>query len=221
MRNLIRTVFGMVSIVLAAYSGSTKEVAPVEARVLDIPVAEVSPWYLGVGVAQIDFLKDPCSPLDPTCKYEDVTNGFMVRGGYDFNPYFGIEARAARTFWDKGPFGGVPIEHGGLFFKPQYPMSERVNCYSLVGAGYTKNRGNGARIGYFDNDIGLSAGVGVEIDLSDTRGDFIKDAVYKRQFDGYADQGKGWVLFADYQRLLIKADRPDIDMFSFGLRYDF
>jgi len=221
MKSLIRMVLGMVSIVLAAYSGGSKEVAPIEAKVVDIPIVEVSPRYIGVGLAQIDFLKDSCSSTDPTCKYEDVTNGFMVRGGYDFNPYFGIEGRAARTFWDKGPLGGVPIEHAGIFLKPQYPMAERFNIYSLLGIGYTKNMGHGARIGYFDNGVGFSAGIGVEVDLSDAEGDFIKDALYKRKFDGYADQGKGWVLFVDYQRLLIKADRPDIDMLSFGLRYDF
>ena len=221
MNNLMKPLLAAACMVLAAYAGGGKEAAPVEAKVLDIPAEEASPWYVGAGLVQVDFLKDPCSPFDPTCKYEDVTNGLMIRGGYDFNPYFGIEARAARTFWDKGPFGGVPIEHAGIFLKPQYPMTERSNLYGLLGVGYTKNRGNGARLAYFDNDTGFSAGLGIEFDLSDAQGDFLEDVVYDRKFDGYADQGKGWMLFVDYQRLLIKAGAPDIDMFSLGLRYDF
>ncbi|HFU77267.1 MAG TPA: hypothetical protein ENK68_02035, partial [Epsilonproteobacteria bacterium] len=125
------------------------------------------------------------------------------------------------TFLDKGPFGGLPLAHIGLYAKPQYPVSERVNLYGLLVYGCTKNPGNGGRLNYFDCDSGFSAGAGLEYDLSDRKGDFLKDAQYDRAFDGYADQGKGWSLFVDYQRLLIKSNVPDMDVISAGLRYDF
>jgi OOP family OmpA-OmpF porin len=221
MNKAVKIVLLIVSLIVCLHAGGGKEVAPVEAKVLEIPAEEISPWYIGAGLVQVDFLKDPCSPLDPLCRYEDVTNGLMLRGGYDFNPYFGIEARAAKTFWDKGPFGGVPLEHIGIFLKPQYPMTERLNLYGLLGIGYTKNLGSGARLAYFDQDTGFSAGVGIEFDFSDAKGDFLEDALYERDFDGYADQGRGWMLFVDYQRLLIKSGVPDMDMFALGLRYDF
>jgi OOP family OmpA-OmpF porin len=91
----------------------------------------------------------------------------------------------------------------------------------LAGYGYTKNLGSGERLEYFDDDWGFSAGLGFEYDLSDRKSDFLENTAYDREFDGYADQGRGWSLFIDYQRLLIKSDVPDLDMISAGVRYDF
>jgi len=199
------------------YAGG-KNVTPVDAPIATIPeVANPSPWYLGAGLVMAKL--HGCDLVN--CSYEDVTYGGMLRGGYEVNQYFGVEARGIYTFLDKGPFGGTPLEHIGLYAKPQYPLSERTNVYALLGYGYTKNLGNGNRLHYFDNGSGFSAGVGFEVDLSDKDGDFEKNANYDREFDGYADQGKGWSLFADYQRLLIKSDVPDMDVISLGLRYDF
>jgi len=208
---------------LSLYAGG-KTVVPAVVPVVPIEHESVNPWYLGVGLIWADFLKDPCSPTDPTCKYEDVTYGAMVRGGYDFNQYFGLEGRLAGTFMDEGPNGGAPLMHAGLFLKPQYPLAERFNAYALAGYGYTKNLGksNGNIVkNYFDDDWGFSAGIGFEYDLSDKDSDFLEGTAYDREFDGYADQGRGWNLFIDYQRLLIDSDAPDMDMISAGVRYDF
>ncbi len=155
------------------------------------------------------------------CDYEDVTYGVMLRGGYEFNEYFGIEARGIRTFLDECPFGGAPLQHVGLYAKPQYPVIKDFNVYVLLGYGYTENLGNGARLNYFENDHGFSVGLGLEYELSSKEGDFEKNVNYDRDFDGNTDQGKGWSLFVDYQRLLIKDNIPDMDTVSLGLRYDF
>jgi len=172
-------------------------------------------------VAGIVWAKLSGCDINPTCDYEDGTYGAIVRGGYEYNQYLGIGARYIRTFLDEGPYGGTPLERMGLYLKPQYPVSEKVNMYGILGYGYTKNLGNGARLEYFDSDSGFSAGVGMEYDLSDRENDRIENANYDRAFDGYADQGRGWSLFLDYQRLLIKSDVPDLDAVSLGLRYDF
>lgn len=203
------------------HGGGGKNLAPIAAPVVPIVTEDISPWYLGAGLVWANFLKDPCSLTDPSCRYEDTTYGIMVRGGYDINQYFGIEGRFIDTFIDEGPYGGAPLLHVGLFLKPQYPVSENVNIYGLLGYGYTKNLGNGARLDYFDDDWGFSAGVGIEYDLSDREGDRVENGGYDRAFDGYADQGRGWSLFLDYQRLLIESDVPDMDVISFGVRYDF
>ncbi len=213
-RVLKSTVSVMVLLSTCMYAGG-KGVALAETPVASVP-EDISSWYLGAGLVALKF-----HSCGNSCSYEDLTYGAMLRGGYDFNEYFGVEARGMRTFLDEGPFGGVPLQHVGLYAKPQYPVSERLNMYGLLGYGYTENLGNGARLNYFDNDHGFSAGVGLEYDLSDREGDFIDDAHYDRKFDGYADQGKGWNLFVDYQRLLIKSDVPDMDAVSVGLRYDF
>ena len=199
------------------YAGG-KGVAPAVVPVVPIETIDPSPWYLGAGIV---WAKLSGCNLQPDCTYEDVTYGAMVRGGYDYNQYLGLEARYIRTFLDEGPYGGTPLAHIGLYLKPQYPVAERVNVYALLGYGYTENLGNGARLDYFDSDSGFSAGVGLEYDLSDREGDREENANYDRAFDGYADQGRGWSLFLDYQRLLIKSDIPDMDAISLGLRYDF
>jgi OOP family OmpA-OmpF porin len=175
--------------------------------------------YVGLGLVGANFVKD-CEVVKE-CGYEDTTYGLMVRAGYDFNQYFGIEARYLRTFWDKGPYGGAPLEHYGLFLKPQYPLGDRFNVYGLLGYGHTKNRGNGARLNYFNSDSGFSAGIGFEIDFSDSKGDRVANAKYDREFDGHADQNKNWSMFVDYQRLLIKSEVADMDVISVGVRYDF
>jgi len=195
--------------------GGGKFVAPVEAKVIAVG-EDYSSLYLGVGLVATKF-----HSCGNNCSYEDETYGAMLRVGYDFNEYIGVEVRGMRTFLDEGPFGGAPLQHVGVFVKPQYSVSETFNVYGLLGYGYTENLGNGQRLKYFDNDHGFSAGLGLEYDLSDKKDDFIKSANYTRAFDGYADQGKGWSLFLDYQRLLIKSDIPDMDAVSFGFRYDF
>ena len=216
-RIVLASLIGLVTLGTNSYAGG-KTVSAAVTPVVAIETIDPSPWYLGAGIV---WAKLSGCDLQPGCTYEDVTYGAMVRGGYEYNEYLGIEARYLRTFLDEGPLGGTPLAHAGIFLKPQYPVSQRVNLYGLLGYGYTENLGNGARLDYFEDDWGFSAGVGIEYDLSDREGDRIENGNYDRPFDGYADQGKGWSLFLDYQRLLIDSDIPDMDAVSLGLRYDF
>jgi len=214
---ILASLIGLLTISTHTFAGG-KGVSAVATPVIPIETINPSPWYLGAGIV---WAKLSGCDLEPGCSYEDVTYGAMVRGGYEYNEYVGIEARYLRTFLDEGPEGGTPLAHAGIFLKPQYPVSERVNLYGLLGYGYTENLGNGARLDYFDSDWGFSAGAGIEYDLSNREGDRIENGNYDRPFDGYANQGKGWSLFLDYQRLLIASDVPDLDAVSLGLRYDF
>lgn len=217
MKGIISLSFVITVLSTTLFSGG-KSVILASSPVAPIEMIDPSPWYLGGGAV---WAKLSGCNLQPGCEYEDVTYGAMLRGGYEYNQYFGVEARYLHTFLDEGPFGGTPLAHAGIFLKPQYPVSERVNLYGLLGYGYTENLGNGARLNYFDSDWGFSAGAGIEYDLSDREGDRMENGNYDRAFDGYADQGRGWSLFLDYQRLLIKSDIPDLDAVSVGLRYDF
>ena len=127
----------IVALSSALHAGG-KGVAPAVVPVKPIEVIDPSPWYIGAGVV---WAKLSGCDINPTCDYEDVTYGAMVRGGYDYNQYVGVEARYINTFLDKGPDGGTPLTHIGLFLKPQYPVSERVNVYGLLGMDIQKTSG--------------------------------------------------------------------------------
>ena len=200
------------------FAGGGKNIAPAAAVVAPIIATEdPSPWYIGVGLIAGKY-HDDCIA---TCVYEDVTYGLMVRGGYEWNQYIGVEARAMGTFWGADPLGGEKLQHFGLFAKPAYPLGEDFNVYGLLGYGWTKTRTGGNGNLKTVDDHGFSYGIGLEYDLSGKDDDFDENTEYDREFDGHADQEKGWGLFVDYQKLLVKSGMPDMDVVSIGVTYDF
>ncbi len=215
-KNILISLIALAAITTSGYAGG--DISPV---VLPVPVDEQnepSPFYVGAGLIWGEY--SGC-PRGDGCKYEDVTYGAMARAGYDWNQYIGIEARYLKTFWDEDSLGGQKLEHFGIFAKPMYPISEDFTVYGLAGYGWTETSTGGNKLLPTVNDNGFSAGVGIEYDLSDRDGDREENMQYDREFDGYADQGRGWSLFLDYQRLLIDSDVPDMDVISVGVRYDF
>ena len=202
MTTMLKQTFSVLVLsVISLYGGGDYTVVDTEPEAIADHSAR--PFYIGGGLTSALF--HACKKAG--CTYEDRTYGGLLRVGYDFSDYLGIEARALRTFWGKGPFGGVPLQHVGLFGKAQYPAGEDLNLYGLLGYGYTQNLGNGARLNYFDHDHGFSAGLGAEYTFAH------RDEEGKRS--------KKWTVFVDYQRLLIRSDVPDMDVVSLGLRYDF
>jgi len=201
---------------------------PATIPVVPIVQKAVNPWYVGVGALYAKY-KSYC---DRGVSYEDITYGGLLRGGYEFNQYIGVEARYLRTFLDEGENGGEALEHYGLYLKPNYPVTERFNLYALLGYGHTESINDGGN-GYLPEikDDGLSWGIGVEYDLSSREDDFVENTLYERAFDGYGDQEKGWSLFIDYQNFWSDLDffnaavkkngTVDSWAFSFGVTYDF
>ena len=174
-----------------------------------LPDADISPFYVGVGITATQY-KTGCG-CSGTKSGTDKTLGGIVRVGYDFNNYLGLEARALNT-----PIkaNGGEVQHYGAFLKPMYPVTDTLNIYGLGGIAKTTTKGSLRK-----TDVsGLAFGAGLEYDLSD---DKKKDAKYDREFDGEADQEKGLGLFADYERLYYKSGSPDLDAFSIGITYDF
>ena len=206
---LIVSCIVLMSANIVLYAGGGKNTMPVAAPVMPVKAVEFSGWYIGVGLVRAKF-----AACVDSCTYEDVTYGLMVRGGYDFNRYLGIEGRYIYTSLGEGPLGGTPLVHAGIFLKPQLPLGERINLYGLLGYGYTRNLGSGARLRYFDHGWGLSAGIGMEYRLSDRRNPGV------RAETGRASAGE-WHLFVEYQKLLFKSDVPDMSVLSFGARHTF
>jgi len=216
-KNILVSLLAVVAMSSTAVAGG-KGVVPVEAPVEPIPVMTTpSPIYLGLGLLWGRY-NAQCG--GPKCNYEDVTYGALLRAGYDFSQYFGIEGRLLGTFLKAQPNFGQELRHLGIYAKPMYPLSEDFNIYGLLGYGWTQTKTEGKNLKEVDEG-GFSAGIGLEYDLSDMEDDREEDTLYEGGFDGQGDQEKGWGLFVDYQRLLIKSDVPDMDVISGGVTYDF
>jgi len=202
------------------YAGG-KGVEPVREPVEPVPeLQSVIPIYLGLGGVWGKY-DGTCGSED--CPYEDVTYGALFRAGYDFNQYLGVEARVLGTFFKDDKLGGQELRHYGLYLKPMYPVAEEFNLYGLLGYGLTKTKVNNMKSGNLIeiDENGFSAGLGLEFDFSKNSDERDDDTKYSREFDGQGDQEKGWGLFVDYQRLLIKSDTPKLDTVSAGVTYDF
>jgi OOP family OmpA-OmpF porin len=209
-------------------SQAGKNVLPASTPV--VPVSkDYSAWYVGGGIL---WARDDLRHMSTSCEIKDENSGAMVRAGYDFNEYFGVEARALGTFWGYDTFnGGAGFKHIGLYVKPQLPFANRFNVYGLLGYGWTKVDNDGGNQYAPDHSAwGFSWGIGMEMDLSDSKGDYIENAAYDRPFDGYADQDKGWGVFVDFQQFWKDKKFPHrssgrckgtIEAVSVGLTYHF
>ncbi len=207
---LLLSIFSIGLIPSATYAGG--DIMPAVVAIEPVPVKKLAtPIYVGAGFVAGRYNES---------NYEDVTYGAMIRAGYELSQYWGFEARYLATFWDEGDLYGQELEHVGLFIKPMLPLGDSFNMYGLLGYGWTQTNTSGALNGAID-DHGFSAGAGLEYDLSDKRADYDRNTYYPEGFDGQADQERGWGLFVDYQRLLIKSDIPDLDVVSAGVTYDF
>ncbi|RUM71941.1 MAG: hypothetical protein DSZ09_02265 [Sulfurovum sp.] len=198
---ILLSAIALSAIATTSYAGGDIDV-PDYVPVTTEPVVvekEKSPVYIGVGFTRGRYYGENCG--NGQCSYEDVTYGALLRGGYDFNKYFGLEARVLGTFMDAGPLGGQELQHFGLYAKPMLSVSEEANLYALLGYGWTKTNNDGKLITV--DDSGFAAGAGVEFSL------------------GEEDDEPAWGLFVDYQRLLISSDVPDMDVVSGGITYDF
>jgi len=209
------------------YAG--KNVVEAETIVAAVP-EEINPipFYIGLGVLWAGVSKDCriCDYIDGTPRpdggfeIEDSSWGGIIRVGYDYNQYIGIEARALRASLNSD---FSETTHFGIFLKPMIPVGERMNIYGLLGYGWTDTTTeyciNSQQEFEYD---GFSYGIGLEYDLSDRESDR-EEGTYDRPFDGHGNQEKGWGLWIDYQNLM-RDEGPNnytIDVVSFGVTYDF
>jgi len=203
----MKKLFGVatLSILLASgYAMAGKNYEPVDSEV--VPVDIPNPLYLGLGMNWTGFSTD--CPCNAGTRPKDSSYGETVRLGWDFNPFFGIEARYLRNDF------GVDfskISHYGLYLKPQYHVTDLMNVYALGGYGHTDivclSNKTKARDMHYN---AFSFGAGVEYDLSGDLG-----------IQG--DEEEGWGLFADWQNLAMKKgpNRVNVNVVSAGITYDF
>jgi OOP family OmpA-OmpF porin len=187
-----------------------KNVAPAASPV--VPVLNPIPLYVGLGLLWTGTSVDcPCAKDK---RLKDNTYGGILRVGYDFNPYIGVEGRIFKSSMSKN---FSETTHYGIYLKPQYHVTDALNVYGLIGYGNTKIECDYK--GTIYDDSGFSFGIGMEYDMSKD-----SDALASnRTFDGQGDQEKGWGLWVDYQNLLHNEGSLDIksNIVTAGVTYDF
>jgi len=200
----------LASLLISGVVFAGKNVAPAESPV--VPVMSVNPFYIGLGLLWSGTSID-CPCANGTEK-KNTSYGVMGRVGFDFNPYLGVEARFFKASMDKN---FAETTHYGLYLKPQYHVSDKMNVYGLIGYGNTEIDFSCPSMSDYD-DAGLSVGVGFEYDMSDD-----EPLAASRSFDGQGDQEKGWGIWADYQNLLRDEGSTNINanIVTAGVTYDF
>lgn len=202
------------------------DIAPAVAPVA-IAETDPNPFYVGVGILWAGVSRDCSTSGCPTVRLKDSTWGGIIRAGWEYNQYIGIEGRALKATIESD-WGETT--HYGIFLKPQYPVSEKVNIYGLLGYGHTEIDTDCVPIrDSFEHD-GFSYGIGLEYDLSDRDDDYEAhktednpNPVFDRDFDGHMDQETGWGLWVDYQNLMHNEGPANFksNIVSFGITYDF
>ncbi|MFT7880898.1 MAG: porin family protein [Sulfurimonas sp.] len=214
----------------SVYAGG-KMVAPAVSPVAEV-AGDPNPWYIGLGLVWANDSRD-CYCYDLQGEVRDLVRGEddnwggIVRVGYDFNQYFGLEGRYLNASVLDGFFDTT---HYGIYAKPKMPVGESVNIYGLLGYGHTEVDTDCGELHDTYSKNGFAYGIGMEYDLSSKEDDYehYKNRAngvptFDRPFDGHADQEVNWGVWIDYQRLLHEEGPDNItsDIVSFGVTYDF
>jgi len=208
MKKVVSLIAASAALISMANAGG-KILEPVNPEATVAPIAEESatlaPLYIGVGAVASFTEKDPCACSKDQSREKDTRYGVILRAGYDFSDYLGLEARYLKTF---GSSAYSKVTHYGLFLKPQYYINDNFNVYALLGYGKTKLKYNNGMTTESLTKSGFSYGVGAEYTLE------------KRTQDGTPKKYGVWV---DIQHL-IKGEgtkNADANILSVGVTYDF
>ena len=192
-----------------------KFIAPAVVPIVPIaPMINPLPIYVGLGLVAVNLERDPCACANT--ETDDLRYGSILRVGWDFNNYVGVEARVLKTLEDD-VFSETT--HYGLYLKPQYHVTPQMNVYALLGyANTTVDYTNGIQSSTTDEN-GFSYGAGFEYDFG------VDESLgaYSRIFDGQGDQEKGWGMWVDVQHLLNDAGavHTTSNILTAGITYDF
>jgi opacity protein-like surface antigen len=127
-----------------------------------------------------------------------TTKGLNLRAGYNFNRYLGLEAKYIYTPWgdeDK------TLKHYGLYLKPSYSITDKLDVYALLGYGVTD-----CEI-LPDDEKGFAWGVGASYNFNER---------------AQNDRKQGLGVFVEYLRPIKKTEgkKITVDMVNGGLEYN-
>lgn len=136
---------------------------PVTEPVVPMPVvANQSAFYLGLGLSAVSTREGSLDFFDVT-KGQDRTGDIVLLGGYEFNPYIAIEARYMDSIAQEDI---LERSSWGIFAKPQYPVTETINLYALLGyGGFKASQTDSYPIDV--DDTGFQWGLGASYDVTE------------------------------------------------------
>jgi len=203
MKRIMKTTIATVLLSSIIYAGGNKNIVPQNTPIADLPMMVAptsSNFYLGLGLGVDSVSSALYGP--------DTTTSGVLRVGYDFMKYLGVEARGSYGVSDGDQLGH--IYSMGLYLKPQYPINDTFNIYGLVGYAQTEiSFENEVAFNGISNDTttqsDVSFGIGVEYALTNN-----------------------WGLFADVVRYIDKeTTKPEgkyastVDAVTFGALFRF
>ncbi len=191
------------AIVLSAAAMAGGDIAPVEPMVDTPVVVSEGNFYAGVGIAAVSTRNAAVSmDIFSGKNGQDRLGNVTLQAGYNFNPYIALEGRYTTTFAKEDV---VKMSGWSFFVKPQYPITEKISLYALLGYGSVDISGTNGGVVDVD-DSGFQWGLGASYDLNE-------------QFE----------LFFDYTSLANDMDgiygsgipQADADAFTLGVTYNF
>lgn len=133
---------------------------------------------------------------------QDRLGNVTLLAGYELNRYFAVEGRYTTTFTDEGL---VEMDGLSLFAKPQYPVSEEVSVYALLGYGsVTMDSVNGSGVDV--DDSGFQWGLGVNWEVANNTSIFVDYTSLASEMEGVYYNG---------------ALEADADQINIGVTYKF
>ncbi len=175
------------------------DIAPV---VEETPAVASGGFYAGAALSAVSTRDASVSMSIFNAKSgQDRLGNFTLVAGYEFNPYISAEGRYTSSF-AKEDF--VKMSGWSIFAKPQYPVTESLTVYALLGFG----------------GIDLSPAGSTPVDVDETGFQWGLGASYE-----VMDNTK---IFFDYTSLANDADgiyrtneKNDADAFTLGFTYAF
>ena len=116
----------------------------------------------------------------------DETTGVTGIVGYDFNEYIAMEGRISKSFFSEDY---ADVTTYSLFLKPQYPVTEELKVYGLIGFGGVKVEGT-------DGDT----------PAADPGSTILDDTSFQWGFGASYAVTENFSVFADYTSLADDAD---------------
>jgi len=142
----------------AVAGGDMKEVEPAVEPVIPMVEEDSSGPYLGLALSTVSV-----RPSSETLNFiseedhQDRLGNITLVAGYNFNAYFAIEGRYTDSFTQEDI---VEMDGWSIFAKPQYPVTEEVSVYGLLGYGNVNVNSTPSTV--YVNGIGLTTDVGTD-----------------------------------------------------------